>query len=114
MGHDGLLWLKLAIKTAESNWAKRSQLGPGSSWAWPILTRSQIGPRSQYGSEQIYALSAISHGDSESDKREICSCIKITLSTVSLIVPKHENFGIFITATIVPKTTALFQGKFHG
>ena len=38
---DGLLWLKLAGKTMESNWAKRSQLGPGLSWAWPILTRSQ-------------------------------------------------------------------------
>ena len=50
---DMLLWLKLAIKAMESNWAKRSQLGPGSSWAWPILNRSQVGPRSQYGSEHI-------------------------------------------------------------
>ena len=39
-------------ETIESNWAKRSQVGPGSSWARPILTRSQIGPRSQDGSEQ--------------------------------------------------------------
>ena len=42
-GQDGLLWLKSAVKTIESNWAKRNQLGPGSSWAWPILTQSQIG-----------------------------------------------------------------------
>ena len=48
-GQDGLLLLKTAIKTTESNWAKRSQLGPESSWAWPILPRSQIGPRSQLG-----------------------------------------------------------------
>ena len=26
---DGLLWLKSAVKTIESNWAKRSQVGPG-------------------------------------------------------------------------------------
>ena len=51
---DGLQWLKSAVKTIESNWAKRSQLGPGSSWAWPILTQGQIGPRSQYGSEHLY------------------------------------------------------------
>ena len=46
-GQDGLLWLKLAIKTIQSNWAKKHQLGPGSSWARPILTESQIGSRSQ-------------------------------------------------------------------
>ena len=51
---DGLLWLKSAVKTIESNWTKRNQLGPGgSSWAWPILTRTQIGPRSQHGSEHL-------------------------------------------------------------
>ena len=50
---DGLLWLKTAVKTIESNWAKRNQLEFGSSWAWPILTRNQIGPRSQYWSEHI-------------------------------------------------------------
>ena len=44
---DGLLWLKLAVKTR----VKLCQKEPGSSWAWPILTRSQVGPRSQYGSE---------------------------------------------------------------
>ena len=49
---DGLLWLKSAVKTIPSNWAKSSQLGPGSSWAWTNVTRSQIGPRSQYGWEQ--------------------------------------------------------------
>ena len=49
---DGLLWLKSAVKTMESNWAKRSQLRSESSWAWPILALSQTGPRSQYGSEQ--------------------------------------------------------------
>ena len=38
-------------ETIEPNWAKRSQVGPGSSWVRPILTRSQIGPRSQDGSE---------------------------------------------------------------
>ena len=48
---NGPLWLKLAVKTIESNWVKSSQPGPGSSWAWPILTLSQIGPRSQYESE---------------------------------------------------------------
>ena len=48
---DGLLWWKSAVKTIEPNWAEGSQLGTGSSWAWPILTQSQIGPRSQYGSE---------------------------------------------------------------
>ena len=41
--------VKSAVKTMESNWSKRSQLGPGSSWAWPILTRSQIGPRVNIG-----------------------------------------------------------------
>ena len=46
---QGLLWLKSAVKTIESNWAKRSQLGPGSRWAWPILTRSQIGPMIKMG-----------------------------------------------------------------
>ena len=51
---DGLLWFKSAIKTIESNWARRSQLGPGSSWARNIFSRSQIGPRSQYGSEYIH------------------------------------------------------------
>ena len=40
---DGLLSLKLAVKTIESNFAKRSQFGHGSSSAWLILTRSQIG-----------------------------------------------------------------------
>ena len=49
-----ILWLNSAVKTIESNWAKRSQLGSGSSWAWPILTRSQTGPRSQDGSEQYH------------------------------------------------------------
>ena len=34
-------------KNIESNWAKRSQLGPGSSWARLILTQSQ------YGSEDM-------------------------------------------------------------
>ena len=29
---DGLLWLKSAVKTMESNWAKRSQFGPGPFW----------------------------------------------------------------------------------
>ena len=53
---DGQLWFKSAVKTIESDWAKRSQIGPGSSWAWPFLTRSQIGPRSQYASEQIHSL----------------------------------------------------------
>ena len=43
-----------AVRTIESNWAKRSQLGPGSSWASPILAQSQIRPRSQDGSEQIH------------------------------------------------------------
>ena len=41
-------------ETIESNWAKKSQVGPGSSWARPILTRSQIGPRSQDGSQQMH------------------------------------------------------------
>ena len=50
-GQDGLLWLKSAVKTMESNWIKRSQLGPGSSWAWSTWTRGQIGRRSQYGSK---------------------------------------------------------------
>ena len=49
---DGLLWLKSAVKTIESNWAKKSQYGLWSSWAWPILTRSQTGPINQYGSER--------------------------------------------------------------
>ena len=53
-GQYGLLWLKLSVKAIESNWAKRSQLEPGSSWAWPILTRSQTGPRSQYGLEHTH------------------------------------------------------------
>ena len=53
---DELLWLKPAVKPVESSLAKRSQLGPESSWAWPILTRSQTGPRSQYGSEQNYKI----------------------------------------------------------
>ena len=30
---QGLLWLKSAVKTIESNWAKRSQLEPASNWA---------------------------------------------------------------------------------
>ena len=58
-GQDGLPRLKSAVKTIEPNWAKRSQLGPGSRWAWPILTGSQIGPRSQYGSEHIHSLLAL-------------------------------------------------------
>ena len=29
---QGLLWLKSAVKTIESNWVKRSQLGPGPFW----------------------------------------------------------------------------------
>ena len=53
---DGLLWSKSAVKTIQSGWAKKSQLGSGSSWAWPILTRSQIGPRSQYGSRRNIAI----------------------------------------------------------
>ena len=53
---DALLWLKSAVKTIESKWAKRSQLGRGLSWAWPILTRSQIGPRSQDRSEHKHRL----------------------------------------------------------
>ena len=53
---DGMLWLKSAVKTIESNWTKRSLLGPGSSWAWPILTESQIGPMSQYGLEHTHDL----------------------------------------------------------
>ena len=54
LGQDSsrLLWLKSAVETIESNWAKRSQFGPGSSKAWRILA-SQVGPRNQYGSEQI-------------------------------------------------------------
>ena len=52
-GQNGprILWLKSAVNTIESNWANKE-----SSWAWPILTRSQFGPRSQDGSEQIYVL----------------------------------------------------------
>ena len=50
----GSNWVKLGLahfdsETIESNWAKRSQVGPGLSLARPILTRSQIGPRSQDG-----------------------------------------------------------------
>ena len=40
---QGLLCLKSAVKTIESNWAKRSQLGPGSRWSWPILTLVKLG-----------------------------------------------------------------------
>ena len=50
---NGLLWWNSAVKTIESSWAKRSQLGPGLCWAWPILTRSRIGPRGQYWSGHI-------------------------------------------------------------
>ena len=32
-GQDGLLWLKSAVKTIDSNWARRSQFGPRSRWA---------------------------------------------------------------------------------
>ena len=42
-GQDGLLLLKSAIKTKESNWAKTSQLGPGSSWAGPFWLRVKLG-----------------------------------------------------------------------
>ena len=48
-------------KTIQSNWAKRSQVGPGSSWARPILSRSQIGPRSQDGSEHIQRQMMVTH-----------------------------------------------------
>ena len=58
-GRYGLLWLKSAIKTIKSDWAKMSQLGPESSWAWPILTRSQTGQRSQNGSEQYHRISVL-------------------------------------------------------
>ena len=34
-GQDGPLWLKAAVKTIESNWAKKSHLRPGPSWVWP-------------------------------------------------------------------------------
>ena len=53
IGYDGLQWLKSAIKTIESEWAKWSHLGPGPSWARSNLTRIETGSRSQYGSEQL-------------------------------------------------------------
>ena len=48
---DALVWLKSVVKTIESDYSKMSQVGPGSSWALPGLTWSQIGPMNQYGSD---------------------------------------------------------------
>ena len=39
------VWIKLGLAHFDSE----------SSWAWPILTRSQIGPRSQYRTEQLFS-----------------------------------------------------------
>ena len=71
---DGLLWWKSAVKTIESNWAKGSQLGTGSSWARPILTQSQIGPRSQYGSE--------------------CTSSRLVVVSCSLLSPESKVYTI--------------------
>ena len=49
LDQNGLRVKKSANKTIESKWAKKSQFRPAS-----ILTRSQNGPKSQFGSEQLY------------------------------------------------------------
>ena len=48
---QGLLWLKSAVKTIESNWAKRNQLGPGSTWAWVNMGLAHFDSESNWAKE---------------------------------------------------------------
>ena len=48
--------LEIDCSNNRASWIKRSQVGPGSSCDWPILTRSKTGPKSHHGSEHILGL----------------------------------------------------------